>query len=60
LLAAGATAIPRRPNGKHVAADLMAYFYNSSDGIDFCYNAAINIKDCRGLESSIKRPAPLS
>ena len=60
LLSNGATVIPRRPNGKHVAADLMAYFYSSSDGIDFCYNAAIRMKDCRGLESSPKRPAPLS
>lgn len=60
LLAAGSTSIPHRPNGRHVASDLMAYFYNSSNGIDFCYNAAIHIADCRGLASSVKRPAPLS
>jgi hypothetical protein len=60
LLAAGATSIPLRPNGKHVASDLMSYFYSSSDGIDFCYSAAIRISDCRGLASSAKRPAPLS
>jgi tRNA U34 5-methylaminomethyl-2-thiouridine-forming methyltransferase MnmC len=60
LLAAGATSIPTRPNGKHVAADLMGYFYSSSDGIDFCYNAAIRIADCRGLVSSAKRPDPLT
>jgi hypothetical protein len=60
LLQAGATSIPHRPNGKHVATDLMSYFYSSSDGIDFCYDAAIRIKDCRGLASSVKRPAPLS
>lgn len=55
----GATTIPRKPNGKHVAADMMAYFYHSSDGVDFCYNAAIREKDCRGLASSVKRPAPV-
>jgi hypothetical protein len=60
LLTAGATSIPNRPNGKHVAADLMAYFYSSSDGIDFCYDAAIRISDCRGLASSTKRPDRLS
>ena len=60
LLQAGVTSIPRRPNGKHVASDLMSYFYSSSDGIDFRYNAAIREKDCRGLASSTKRPAPLS
>jgi hypothetical protein len=60
LLQAGVTSIPRRPNGKHVASDLMSYFYSSSDGIDFRYNAEIREKDCRGLASSTKRPAPLS
>jgi hypothetical protein len=60
LLAAGSTSIPHRPNGKHVASDLMSYFYGSSDGIDFCYNAAIRQSDCRGLASSVNRPAPLS
>ena len=56
----GATAIPRQPRGQHVAVDLMAYFYHSSDGNDFCYNAAIREKDCRGLETSAKRPEPVS
>ena len=60
LVEAAATAIPMRPNGKHVATDLMSYFYHSSDGIDFCYNLAIREADCRGLPSSDKRPAPLS
>jgi hypothetical protein len=60
LVAAGSTSIPHKPNGKHVASDLMSYFYTSSDGIDFCYNAAIRQSDCRGLASSTKRPAPLS
>jgi hypothetical protein len=60
LLAAGSTSIPHRPNGKHVASDLMSYFYGSSDGIDFCYNAAIRQSDCRGLASSVNRPASLS
>jgi hypothetical protein len=59
LKQAGGTTIPHRPNGKHVATDLMAYFYHSSDGVDFCYNAAIREKDCRGLASSVKRPAPV-
>src|SRR5262245_29253879 len=29
--------IPQRPNGKHVAADLLAWFYGSADGEDFLY-----------------------
>lgn len=55
-----AGSVPQRPNGLHVVTDLMSYFYNSSDGTDFCYNAAIRRTDCRGLASSGNRPASLS
>ncbi len=57
---AGVNGIPARPNGGHVATDIMSFFYASSDGQDFCYNAAIRQADCRGLASSGKRPATLS
>ena len=60
LVAASVNAIPARPNGGHVATDIMSFFYASSDGMDFCYNAAIRQSDCRGLASSGKRPATLS
>jgi len=52
--------VPPRPNGQHVATDLMAFFYGSSDGEDFLYGVAIKRDDCRGLENSGKRPAKLS
>jgi hypothetical protein len=52
--------VPPRPNGQHVATDLMAFFYGSSDGEDFLYGVAIKRDDCRGLEDSGKRPAKLS
>lgn len=48
--------IPQRPNGRHVATDLMSFFFNSSQGEDFLYNAKIRRDDCRGLENSGKRP----
>lgn len=48
--------IPQRPNGKHVASDLMSYFYTSSDGEDFLYGVAIKRDDCRGLADSADRP----
>jgi hypothetical protein len=57
---AGVTAIPAHPNGRHVATDLMSFFYNSSFGEDFCYNAAIQRENCRGLSTSGQRPAPLN
>lgn len=52
--------IPQRPSGKHVAADLLAYFYNSSGGEDFLYRAAIRRDDCRGLADSGQRPRALT
>ena len=60
LASAKVDAIPRRPSGQHVAADLLGFFYFiSSDGHDFLYNAAIKRDECRGLASSGQRPAPL-
>jgi hypothetical protein len=52
--------IPQRPNGRHVAADLLAFFYNSADGEDFLYGVAIQRDDCRGLADSGKRPEKVS
>jgi hypothetical protein len=59
LQQAGVTEIPSHPNGKHVAADLMSYFFNGSAGEDFLYNAAIQRDSCRGLPDSDKRPSRL-
>jgi hypothetical protein len=51
--------IPQRPDGKHVASDLMSFFFFGSDGQDFLYGAAIRRDRCRGLGNSGERPAPL-
>jgi hypothetical protein len=51
--------VPARPNGQHVAADLMSFFYNSSQGQDFLYGVAIQRDDCRGLATSADRPKPI-
>jgi len=60
LAAAKVDSIPPRPNGRHIAADLMSYFYNSSAGEDHLYGVAIRRDDCRGLATSGDRPAPLA
>ena len=52
--------VPPRPNGQHVAADLMAFFYGSSEGEDFLYGVAIKRDDCRGLGNSGQRPPAVS
>jgi hypothetical protein len=51
--------IPPRPTGQHIASDLMAFFYGSSEGEDFLYGVAIKRDDCRGLQTSGQRPADL-
>jgi hypothetical protein len=59
LEAAKIERIPPRPNGQHVAADLLAFYFGSSAGEDQLYGAAIRRDACRGLENSAQPPAPL-
>ena len=51
--------LPRTPDGRHIAADLMAFYFRSSDANDLCYRAAIGRDLCRGLDGSEQAPAPL-
>jgi hypothetical protein len=50
------TALPRTPDGKHVASDLMAFYFNSSEANDLCYRAHIGRDECRGLAGSDREP----
>lgn len=51
--------LPARPDGGHIATDLMAFYFNSAEANDVAYRAAIGRDACRGLEGSQNRPAPL-
>jgi len=51
--------MPSRPNGAHIAADLMGHYFSSSTAADLCYKAAIGRDACRGLPGSEKAPAPI-
>lgn len=53
---ANITALPQTPDGRHIAADLMSFYFRSSDGNDLCYRAHIGRDDCRGLPGSEKEP----
>jgi hypothetical protein len=53
------TDLPRTPDGRHVAGDLMAYYFRSSDANDLCYHAAIGRDKCRGLAGSERPPEAL-
>ena len=57
---AGGRNLPARPAGQHVIADLMAFYFRSSEANDDCYQAMINREVCRPIEITIRRPAPLA
>ena len=51
--------LPRVPEGRSVIADLMSFYFRSSEANDLCYAAYIGRDDCRGLAGCEARPAPL-
>jgi hypothetical protein len=50
--------LPDAGRAPHVALGILAYFYDTSEANDLCYQAAIESQTCRGLESSSSEPAP--
>jgi hypothetical protein len=56
---AGVRSLPPRPSGQHVVADLMAFYFRSSEANDYCYSALIAREVCRPIAITTKRPAPL-
>jgi hypothetical protein len=56
LAQAKITALPQTPDGRHVAADLMAFYFRSSEANDLCYRAHIGRDECRGLAGSDREP----
>ena len=57
---AGVRTLPSRPLGQHVAADLMAFYFRSSDANDDCYTANIGRETCRPIALTLRRPEPRS
>jgi hypothetical protein len=56
---AGVRGLPPRPSGQHVVADLMAFYFRSSEANDDCYHALINREVCRPIAVTIRKPEPL-
>jgi hypothetical protein len=54
---AGFPSIDRAP---HVAVGLMAFFYESPEATDLCYDAVIGRNSCRPLATSPRPPLPLA
>ncbi len=55
----GVKELPRLPDGKNVVADLMSFYFRSSQANDLCYASYIGRDDCRGLAGLEHEPAPL-
>jgi hypothetical protein len=53
---AGVRGLPSRPAGQHVVADLMAFYFRSSEANDDCYRALIQREVCRPIEVTVRRP----
>jgi hypothetical protein len=53
---AGVRGLPARPAGQHVIADLMAFYFRSSEANDDCYKALINREVCRPIAITTRRP----
>jgi len=56
LVKAGVRGLPQRPSGQHVVADLMAFYFRSSEANDDCYHALINREVCRPIAITIRKP----
>jgi hypothetical protein len=59
ITAANVRDLPNRPNGGHVATDLMAHYFNSAGANDLAYGRIIGRGACRDLAGSDERPAAL-
>jgi len=49
-------ALPDPARAPHVALGLLAYFYQTSEANDLCYERAIEKTTCRGVESGASEP----
>ena len=59
LAKADVRSLPPRPIGQHVVADLMAFYFRSSEANDVCYSAMIQREVCRPIAVTITRPKPI-
>lgn len=52
----GLTELPQPARAPHVALGLLAYFYQTSEANDLCYERAIEKTTCRGVDSGAVEP----
>jgi hypothetical protein len=51
--------LPFSPDGVHVASDLMAFYFGSTEANDLAYGARVGKDKCRELKTSGDVPSPL-
>ena len=56
---AGVRNLPPRPLGQHVIADLMVFYFRSTEANDECYHALINREVCRPIAITTRKPEAL-
>ena len=56
LTKAGVRSLPARPAGQHVVADLMAFYFRSTEANDECYKALIQREVCRPIQITTRKP----
>jgi hypothetical protein len=56
VIASSVTELPARPDGSHIATDLMAHYFNSPEANDLAYDHLIGRYGCRSLRDSEQRP----
>jgi hypothetical protein len=54
---AGVRGLPLRPSGQHVVADLMSFYFRSTEANDDCYRAMIQREVCRPIQITTSRPS---
>lgn len=52
--------LPPIDRASHLAVGLLAFFYQSPEATDLCYQAQIGSANCRPLAASERRPLPLA
>lgn len=57
---AGVRDLPSSPDGRHVIADVMSFFFNSPTARDIVYRRRIGRHTCRGLAGAGAKPTPLT
>ena len=59
ITAAGVKELPGRPDGSHLATDVMSHYFNSPSANDLAYRRVIGRDACRDLAGSDQRPPVL-